>query len=113
MATKEITYPANGKIDDLNQTCQSDEGTFRGRLIKLNQIEDDEGATGVKATYERIPMTQPFTVKKLSFRDITKATADEQRDIAEEEMAQGRAEAFRAEVFLEDKPATIVVYRKA
>ena len=112
MATKQVDYPADGTIDDLSQTCQADEDIFRARLKQITNVEAQNGTKGNRATYERIPFDQPYKKKKLSFQDITNATADQQRDIAEKEMQQGHAEAFRADVFLKGKPAKIIVYRE-
>ena len=116
MDTETNDYPDNGTLDNLSTTCAGDEKGFRGRLAALERGEDDAGKKGIHATYNLVPLDQPFPKKKLFFFDITDASAAEIKDITVEQLAAGHALAFpeadAAEVFLEGKEAVVAIFRE-
>jgi hypothetical protein len=103
MDIKQHVYPADSTLDALNQSCQIDEDTFRARLIELGRLQTD-GVNANRASFQRVELNEPYVTKNLSFRDITKSAPDQ--------VPEGYAPAFKAEVFLNGEPATIVVYRE-
>ncbi|MFL6211346.1 MAG: hypothetical protein ACJ74W_21035 [Pyrinomonadaceae bacterium] len=113
MASEIIDYPANGTVDQLCLTCGGDEDVFRGPLTKLERGQDSTGKKGIRATYEPVPPDKPYNKKKLFAFDVTNATAQQQQQIDEQQMAQGHALVSKFEVFLADKPATVAIYREA
>ena len=117
MDTEVIDYPANGTLDDLLTTCTGDEKGFRGRLANLERGHNAAGEKGIRATYNIVPLNQPFPKKKLFFFDITEASASERHDSTVDQLSQGHGLAFPtaddAEVFLEDEEAVVAVYRES
>lgn len=111
MELETIDYPIDGTVEQLCTTCGGDESVFKGPLVKLERVEDEEGTKAIRATYRRTPFPQPFNKKQLFIFDITNMSGQKQNELAQEQMAQGRAEAFRGQVYLGGKPATVVVYR--
>jgi hypothetical protein len=106
-----IDYPINGTVDDLCRTCGGDEDVFRGPLTKLERVVDGAGKQAIRATFAPIPVTQKYVKKQLFIFDITNMSGQKQNELAQQQMAQGRAEAFRGQVYLGGKAATVVVYR--
>lgn len=115
MDPETMDYPPNGTVEDLSTTCGGDEDGLRAKLIKLERVHDGEGNTAIRATYQPVPLNQPYVSKDLFFFDITDASASEIKDITVKQLAQGRAFAFpgadKAEVYLEGKESLVAVYR--
>lgn len=112
MADETIDYPIDGTAADLSTTCMGDEDVFRGPLTKLERVIDTKGTKGIRATYSPIPFTQKFVRRKLDMFDITSMSSQDQVQLTQQEIAKGFAEAFKGQVFLGGKPATVVVYRQ-
>src|SRR5882724_10987794 len=81
MEPEVIDYPANGTLEDLSRTCGGDEDGFRGPLVKLVRVEDAAGNKGIRATYQPIPLNQPYVSKDLFFFNITTMTAAQKQDL--------------------------------
>jgi hypothetical protein len=113
MADEFMDYPNNGTVDDLCSTCGGDEDVFRGPLTKLERVVDTKGNQGIRATYAPLPFTKKYAKKRLVMFDITNMSTKEQTELAKQQIAQGNAEAFKGQVYLGGKPATVVVYREA
>lgn len=111
-----MDYPPTGTIDDLSTTCGGDEDGLRAKLVKLERAHNAQGDTATRATYQPVPLDQPYVSKELFFFDITEASAQEVNDITVEQLAKGRAFAFNgadsAQVYLESKEAVVAVYRE-
>jgi hypothetical protein len=103
MATKLWFYPADSTLDDLSQSCQIDEDNLRSRLINLERGEMN-GAKANKATFEGIEFSEPYITKRLLFQDLTQSASDEK--------PQGYEPVLKADVFLQNRPARIAVYRE-
>ena len=116
MATKVIDLAANGTLEDLNTTCGGHEDGFRAKLIKLQRVHDAQGKKGIRLTYDRVPLDEPYVSKELFFFDITDASASDIKDITVQELAKGHALAFpdadEAEVYLEDEEAVVMIFRE-
>ena len=114
--TKTMDYPSNGTIDDLTNTFIGDEDFFRAKLIKLERVHNAEGDTAIRATYQRVPPDEEYVSKDLFLFDITDASADDIKDITEEQLAASHALAFpdadKAEVYLAGAEAIIAIFRE-
>ena len=110
-----MDYPANGTVDDLTNTTRGDEDGLRGKLVRLQRVHNNAGEKAIRATYQIVPDDKPYVSKDLFFFDITDASADEIKEITEDQLEQGNAFAFpgadSANVYLNDKEAIVAVYR--
>ncbi|HAF12346.1 MAG TPA: hypothetical protein DHU55_05980 [Blastocatellia bacterium] len=111
-----MDYPPDGTLEDLSTTCGGDEDGLRAKLVKLERAHDNEDNTATRATYEPVPIGDPYVSKELFFFDITDASPQEIHDIAVEQLAQGHALAFpgsdNADVYLNNSEAQVAVYRE-
>lgn len=111
-----IDYGPDGTIDDLSTTCGGDEDGFRAKLVRLQRVEDGDGNTAIRATYQPVPVDERYVPKELFFFDITGSTASERQAIRVEQLALGRAVAFpgadSVEVYLEGDEAVVAIYRE-
>jgi hypothetical protein len=113
MELETIDYPIDGTVEQLCTTCGGHESLFNGPLVKLELVEDDNGKQAVRATYRRTPFPEEFIQKPIFIFNITNMSSQKQNELAQQQMAQGHAEAFRGQVCLGGQPATVVVYREA
>ena len=115
MEPKIKDLPADGTVDDLKTTCGGHEDGFRAKLARLQRGKDAAGVNGIRATYNRVPVDQPYVSKELFFFDITNASASERHNLNVEQLQQGHALAFpgadRVEVYLGGNEAVVAVYR--
>lgn len=111
-----IDYPPDGTVDDLSTTCSGDEDGFRAKLTGLRRVQDGAGNLAIRATYQPVPLNQPYTTKELFFFDITNASASQRHNLTVQQLAQGRALAFagadNVEVYLGGEEAVVAVYRE-
>lgn len=112
MPLETIDYPIDGTVEALCTTCIGDESVFNGPLRSLELVEDKDGNKAIRATYDRLPFPRKHARKPLFIFDVTNMSADQQNQLAQQQMAQGNAEAFRGQISLGGKSATVVVYRK-
>lgn len=96
-------YPASGSLDDLATSCGGDEDGFRGPLVKLERGQNTKGENATRASYEPIPPTQGYVKKKLLFVDLANPTA---------QPANTDVVFQSADVYLNNQPAQVAVYRE-
>lgn len=116
MDSEVMDYPPDGSLEELSTTCGGDEDGLRAKLVKLERAHDEEDNTATRATYELVPLDDPYVSKELFFFDITNASPQEIHDIAVEQLAQGHAIAFPgaddADVYLNGNESQVAVYRE-
>jgi hypothetical protein len=98
-----MNYPASGSLQQLSSTCGGDEDGFRARLVKLERATNTEGEKATRATYEPVPLDQPYVKKTLFFVD--KAHPTPQPPNTDEVFAS-------ADVYLNNAEAQVAVYRQ-
>jgi hypothetical protein len=113
MEPEVMDYPADGTVDDLSTTCGGDEDGLRAKLVKLERAHDEDEKKATRATYEIVPIDDPYVSKELFFFDITKLTAKQIQDITVDQLAKKHSVLFdKAEVYLDDAEAVVAVYRE-
>lgn len=111
-----MDYPPDGTLDELSGTCGGDEDGLRAKLVGLERVHDEDDNLATRATYEPVPIDDPYSSKELFFFDITNATSQEKHNINVSELAKGHALAFpgadNADVYLKGDEAQVAVYRE-
>lgn len=105
MADKTIVkvYPCDGSLDQLRDSCQADEDAFQARLTGLERVEAEDGSKGTQTTYTRVPFSEVYVTKELTFVDLASPTPQ----------PPGTDVVFEsAEVYLNDAEAQVAVYRE-
>lgn len=105
MANKEQIYAGSGTLANLSITCQGDEDVFRAKLINLERID---AGKQTKATYARVPFDQDYVKKALFFFDTTTGGAANPPAGSTPALSNGE----KAEVYLNNVPSTISVFRE-
>jgi hypothetical protein len=101
--TKVDVYAATGTLKNLSDTCNSREDAYEARLVGLERVEAEDGTKGTEATYERIPFSEIYVKKQLSFVDLANPTP---------QPSNTNTVFDNADVYLNDSEAQVAVYRQ-
>ena len=101
--TKVKTYGADATVKQLSDSCQTDEDAYQARLTGLERVDAEDGTKGTQVTYTRVPFSEVYVTKALSFVDLANATPQ----------PPGTDVVFEsADVYLNGSEAQVAVYRE-